>query len=252
MGFDVAAEAYDRFMGRYASLLAPQLAELAGIAHGERVLDVGCGPGALIGELVARVGAENVAAVDPSQPFVSAARARNPGVDVHLASAEDLPFEDGRFAATLAQLVVHFMADAEAGLREMRRVTAPGGTVAASVWDFAGSRSPLSVFWDAALELNPSAGDESGYAGARRGHLVELFGAAGLRDVEESELRVARRHDSFEEWWAPFEGGVGPAGGHLAKLDHEGRAQIRERCRELLPPAPFTLECVAWAARGTA
>jgi SAM-dependent methyltransferase len=252
MGFDVAADAYDQFMGRYSALLSPQLADLAGVEGGDRVLDVGCGPGALTGELVRRVGAESVAAVDPSEPFVAAARARNPGVDVHHAQADDLPFADGRFDATLAQLVVHFMRDPAAGLDEMRRVTARGGTVAACVWDFAGSRSPLSVFWDAALELDPTAGDERGYAGARQGHLVELFQAAGLSDVEASELRVARRHESFEEWWAPFEGGVGPAGAHLAKLDDEGRSRVRERCREQLPQAPFTLECVAWAARGTA
>ena len=96
MTFTVAAEAYDRFMGRYSVPLAPQLADLAGVAAGQRVLDVGCGPGALTTELVARLGPASVSAVDPSEPFVAAARERHPGVSVQRAAAEELPFEDRR------------------------------------------------------------------------------------------------------------------------------------------------------------
>jgi ubiquinone/menaquinone biosynthesis C-methylase UbiE len=135
MIFDVAAEAYDRFMGAWSAPLAPQLADLANVRSGQRVLDVGCGPGSLTAELVARVGPSSVSAVDPSESFVAAARARHPGVDVRRAQAELLPFSNGAFDAALAQLVVHFMADPVAGLREMARVTRPGGVVAASVWD---------------------------------------------------------------------------------------------------------------------
>jgi ubiquinone/menaquinone biosynthesis C-methylase UbiE len=118
-----AADAYDRFIGRYSRLLSPQLADVAGVRSGQRVLDVGCGPGALTAELVARVGASAVSAVDPSEPFVEAARERHPGVDVHRASAEDLPFANTTFDAAMAQLVVHFMTDPVGGLREMARVT---------------------------------------------------------------------------------------------------------------------------------
>src|SRR5258708_28218179 len=110
MTFAVPADAYDRFMGRYSVLLSPQLADLASVRGGQRVLDVGCGPGALTTELVQRVGPGAVSAVDPSESFVAAARNRNPGVDVRQASAEHLPFEDDAFDATLAQLVVQFMA----------------------------------------------------------------------------------------------------------------------------------------------
>ena len=153
--FEVAAEKYDRFMGRYSMPLAPKLVELAGIAPGQRVLDVGCGPGALTTALAERVGAENVSAVDPSAPFVAAARERNPGADVREAAAEQLPFGDDDFDAALAQLVVHFMADPRQGIREMARVTRPGGVVAASVWDHGGGRGPLSPFWAAARRFDP-------------------------------------------------------------------------------------------------
>jgi trans-aconitate methyltransferase len=90
VSFDVAAAAYDRFMGRYSRQLSPQLADLAEVRAGQKVLDVGCGPGALTAELVARVGSDRVSAVDPSESFVAAARDRNPGVAVHRAAAEAL------------------------------------------------------------------------------------------------------------------------------------------------------------------
>src|SRR6476661_783317 len=168
MAFDVAATFYDRFMGGWSMLLSCPLADLAVVRQGMRALDVGCGPGSLTTELVRRLGPEHVAAVDPSEPFVEAARARHQGVDVRLASAEALPWADGTFDVALAQLVVHFMTDPVAGLREMARVTRPGGAIAACVWDFGSGRAPLSLFWRAVLELDPSARDESDLAGAHR------------------------------------------------------------------------------------
>ena len=252
MSFDVAADAYDRFMGRYSVLLSPQLADFAGIQAGQRVLDVGSGPGALTAELVTRLGAESVTAVDPSTPFVEAVQARNPGVQVHQATAEQLPFADDAFDASLAQLVVHFMTDPVAGLAEMRRVTRSRGIVAACVWDLAGGRAPLSPFWRAAHKLQPAASDESALAGTRQGHLRELFEAAGLTQLEETELEVAVVHESFDEWWEPYTAGVGPAGGYVKSLSPDDQAKLREACREVLPPEPFTLASVAWAVRGRA
>jgi SAM-dependent methyltransferase len=248
--FNVAADAYDRFMGVWSNELSARFAEFAGIAPGDRVLDVGCGPGNLTSELVGRLGPEAVAAVDPSEPFVAAAKARHPGVDVRQAPAEALPFADRAFDVALAQLVVHFMSDAVAGLREMARVTRPGGVVAACVWDFAGNRGPLGPFWEAAHALDPGVVDESGLAGARRGHLVELLQAAGLRDTGEAPVAVDRAYEGFDEWWEPFTRGVGPAGAYVARLDESGKDDLRERCRSMLPGGSFTLTAVAWAARG--
>ncbi|HUQ23212.1 MAG TPA: methyltransferase domain-containing protein [Gaiellaceae bacterium] len=248
MTFAVAAESYDRFMGRYSVQLAAQLADFAGVQAGQRVVDVGCGPGALTGELVRRVGGDLVAAVDPSEPFVAAARARHPSVEVQLASAEELPFEDEAFDVALAQLVVHFMADPVAGLREMARVTRVGGVVAACVWDHAGDRTPLAAFWEAARELDPGVHDESDLAGARDGHLRELLEAAGLDSVEEATLTAELELASFEDWWEPFTLGVGPAGAYAKSLTDVSR--LRDRCRELLGSPPFTVSAVAWAARG--
>ncbi len=210
MTFTVPPESYDRFMGVYSVQLAPQLANLAGVESGQRVLDVGCGPGALSTELVRRLGPAAVSAIDPSETFVVAARERLPGIAVAQASAEQLPVPDDSFDAAIAQLVVHFMTDPVAGLAEMRRVTRPGGVVAACVWARAGRQSPLALFWEAARVLEPDVDDESGLAGAREGHLRELFEAAGISEIEDTALTVAVEHPTFEDWWERFTLSLGP------------------------------------------
>src|SRR3954465_7835337 len=161
-------------MGRYSEQLTAPLADLADVRAGQGALDVGCGPGALTRELVARLGAGSVSAVEPSPSFVAAARERHPDAPIEQASAEDLPFADAAFDAALAQLVVHFMRDPVAGLREMARVTRPGGAVAASVWDLAGGRAPISPFWRAAVAVDPHARSEMAVTGGRAGHLESL------------------------------------------------------------------------------
>jgi SAM-dependent methyltransferase len=252
MGFAVAADAYDRFMGRFSVPLAPLFAEFALTEHHRRVLDVGCGPGALTQELVRRSGPAAVVAVDPSGSFVTAMRERHPDVEVHEARAERLPFGDDEFDAALAQLVVHFMSDPVAGLREMARVTRPDGVVAACVWDHAGGTGPLNVFWRAVHQLDPGADDESDLAGVRRGHLGDLFRQAGLVRVEEDALTVRIGLETFDDWWEPYTLGVGPAGAYVAALDEPARMRLAEGCRSLLPTPPFELAATAWAARGRA
>jgi SAM-dependent methyltransferase len=250
VSFTAGPDQYDRFMGRYSGPLAPGFADFASVATGQRVLDVGCGPGALTQELVKRLGPSAVEAVDPSELFVAAVRRRHAGVHARQGIAEKLPFADQRFDAALAQLVVHFMADPVVGLREMARVTRSGGVVAACVWDHGGGQGPLSLFWETARELDPDVEDESELAGARRGALVTLLDAAGLQEIDESTLTAEIEHPSFEEWWEPFTFGVGPAGSLVARLDPTRQIQLRELCRQRLPPAPFVISARAWSARG--
>jgi SAM-dependent methyltransferase len=252
MSFQVAAESYDRFMGRFSRPLAVLFADAVGVRRGRRALDVGCGPGALTAELVERLGADAVCGIDPSPPFVEAARQRFPGLDVRLGSAEDLPFEDDSFDATLAQLVVQFMRDPVRGLAEMGRVTVPGGLVAASVWDHSGEGGPLSAFWAGVKAVDPAASDEGRRSGVRPGHLVRLFADAGLGRAEETTLTVLVGFPTFQDWWEPFTFGVGPAGAYLAGLDDATREAVRRRCEELLPPAPFQISASAWCVQARA
>ena len=249
MTFDVAADSYVRFMGQFSVPLAAKFVDVLDLHEGQRALDVGCGPGMLTSELVDRLGAESVSAVDPSPSFVAAASELLPGVDVRAAAAEALPFGDHAFDRTLAQLVVHFMSDPVAGLREMRRVTRPGGLVAASVWDHAGGGGPLATFWSAVRDLDPGARDEAALAGAREGHLAEIFQNAGLHAIESGQITVRRWYPSFEDWWEPYTLGVGPAGSYVAQLDETRRDAVAARCRELLPDPPFRIDATAWIAR---
>jgi SAM-dependent methyltransferase len=246
------ADAYASFMGRYAEPLAGIFAHHAGVDGRQRALDVGSGPGALTAELVRRLGASAVCAAEPSPTFAAAVRKRLPGVAVVQAAAERLPFADGVFDLVTAQLVVHFMTDAVAGLREMRRVTRAGGAVAACVWDYAGGRGPASVLWQAAGELSPQVPDESDLPGVREGHLVRLFAEVGLGELRPGTLTVAVRYPSFEHWWEPITLGVGPAGMYVASLDPARRAALRQRCQTLLPAGPVDIRASAWTVVGRA
>jgi SAM-dependent methyltransferase len=249
MSFDVTADAYLRFMGRYSEPLAHRFLEYADLPSGGRVLDVGCGPGILTGPLVERAGAGRVSAIDPSRSFVDATRARFPGIDLRHGAAEALPWDDDTFDAALAALVVHFMTDPVAGLREMGRVTRPGGVVAASVWDHAGGGSPLSLFWQAAVDVDPAAPHEGDLPGTSEGHLASLATDAGLGAVESSALTVHVHFTSYDEWWAPYLLGVGPLGAYVATLSDDHRRLLYDRCAALLPEPPFDQAATAWVVR---
>jgi SAM-dependent methyltransferase len=250
VSFNVASDAYEAFMGRWSRLLSTPFADFAGVATGMNVVDVGCGTGALTDELLRRVGPSAVSAIDPSASFVTALRGRHPDIDLHEASVERLPFDDGAFDAALAQLVVHFLAEPIAGLVEMRRVTRPGGVVAACVWDYAGNRGPLGVFWDAVLAIWPEVTGEASLAGTRDGHLVELFVAAGLQHVTQTVLWATIEHPTFEAWWLPFTKGAGPAGAFVTGLGSDERVRLRRECERRLSGGPITVTAAAWAARG--
>jgi SAM-dependent methyltransferase len=252
--FTAAVESYDRFMGRYATGLAPKFADAAGVRAGMRVLDVGCGPGALAVELAERLGEKNVAAIDPAHHFAAACRARIPGADVREGVAESLPWDDGTFDAAMCSLVVAWMSDADQGIGEMVRVTKPGGAVAAVMWDIPGGGLPmLSHFWRAAREIDPSIADgQPPRAGVREGDLVERFGRAGLEGVTGGTLETSVDYADFEDYWEPFTSGGGPASSAFyASLDAAGKANLRDSVRASLPDGPFTLPARAWLALGT-
>lgn len=246
MSFAVPADAYRRFMGRFAGPLARRFVVMLAPAPDTRVLDVGCGPGASTEALVQVVSPRQVCAVDPSALFVAAVRRRLPEVDARIATAERLPWQSAAFDLTTAQLVLHFLPDPVAGLREMARVTRPGGRIAASVWDHAGTRGPLAVFWRAVHDLDPGASGEHGMPGTAEGQLTDLCVAADLADVVAGALTVTVRFTDVDDWWDPFTLGVGPAGAYVAGLDDAARAALRRRCAELLPPGPFDVDATAW------
>jgi SAM-dependent methyltransferase len=254
--FRASAGAYDRFVGRYGRELATGLIDFSGVEPGMRTLDVGCGPGALAALLVERVGAASVSAADPSAPFVDACRVRLPGVDVVEAGAEDLPFPDDAFDAALSQLVVNFMRDGEAGVREMARVTRPGGVVTSCVWDYGGEMTLLRTFWDAAREVAPDRADAADEGvvmlWCAEGELAELWRSAGLASVRFGSLVASAKYADFEDLWSPLPTGVGPAGAFCKSLEDDDRAALRDVFRRRLGvgDGPFELTARAWAVVG--
>ena len=250
-----SAEHYDRHVGRYNAELARALISFAGVRPGQRALDVGCVPGALTRELATLLGQDHVAAVDPSPPFAEACRARLPGVDVRLASAEELPFADATFDHALAQLVVNFMADAPAGVTEMRRVTRPGGHVSAATWDYAGEMTFIRRFFDAASAIDPRAAavDEAvTMRYCKPDELHDLLASTGLVEIAISSAVPHAVYANFDDLWEPITGGIGPSGVYVRSLDEQAQRVLKDAYRALLGvgDAPFELTARAWLARG--
>jgi ubiquinone/menaquinone biosynthesis C-methylase UbiE len=249
--FDVSDTAYDNFMGRYSMRLAPLFADFAGVQEGWRVLDVGAGTGALTIELGRR--GVHAAAVDPSPSFAASLARRLPDVEVQQGPAEDLPWPDESFDASLAQLVLTFMNDAPRGVTEMRRVVRPGGVVAACMWD----RDGMEML--AAVHRTQRAFAESGETTEARtmyrsqDEIEGLFAGDGFADIQTELLEVDADYAGFDEFWDTFSGGVGPAGAWLKELSDERRAAARAELYRQLggPEGGFTLSGRAWATRAT-
>jgi SAM-dependent methyltransferase len=245
--FHVDEESYDDFMGRYSVRLAPLFADFAGAAEGQRVLDVGAGTGALTRELVAR--GATVVAVEPSPEFTRALRSRFPLMEVHEAPAEQLPFADDSFDIALAQLVVAFMADAAAAMRELGRVA---HRVAICMWGI----EEVQMF--AAIDRTARAiGAERAEQSARRyrtpQELHDLLAGAGLANVESCELDVIASYGGYDEFWRALNRQVGPAGAWLHGLDDERRGLAHDDLHRQLgsPSGPFELHGRAYGARAT-
>jgi SAM-dependent methyltransferase len=243
--FDVADNDYDNFMGRYSYRLGPVFANFAGVDPGEHVLDVGAGTGALTAELVRR--GARVAAAEPSPSFAQSLERRFPDVDVKAAPAEELPWPDETFDAALAQLVVAFMNDADAGIAEMLRVVKRGGVVAACMWDRE-QMDLLSTIDRTAATL----GIEGSHARSRyvsREGITSLFGD----DADIELLSVDASYTGFDDFWHAMTHASGPAREWIAALDDERRARAKDEFRRQLgdPKGEFTLTGRAWAVRVT-
>lgn len=238
-------------MGRYLPTLGVAFADAAGVESGQRALDVGCGPGGLTTVLVGRLGAEQVAAIDPSPPFVAACQARHPGVDVRQGMAEELPWSDDTFDATLGSLIAGFLRSPDAAAAEMARVTSPGGRVGLCFWEI--ERMPLiTTYWQAVFAVDPTARGEAELFGRRQGQLADLLAASGLVRVQESSLTTTADYADADDWWSSFTGGAGPVGAQYARMDDDQRARVRAGALSLLgePRGSFSLEAHAWCAVG--
>jgi SAM-dependent methyltransferase len=249
---------YERYVGRWSRRVAPEFLAWLGVPAGMRWLDVGCGTGALSAAILDRCSPASVAGVEPSGGFLETAK-ENLGARarLHQGSATAIPLGDASVDVVVSGLVLNFVPDQHAALREMARVAGPGGTVAAYVWDYAGKMELMRRFWDAAVELDPAAAalDEGARFPACRPEALEgLFAGAGLQHVEATAIDVPTAFESFDDYWGPFLGGQGPAPAYAMSLDAPARERLGERIKERLPIGPdgsIALIARAWAVRGS-
>ena len=250
--------AYERFMGRWSRKLAPLLVTFAGVDDGDAILDVGSGTGALAAALIEAFPSVRVTAIDPSDSYIRYATERVPErrATFEVGDAQAIHMADGVFDKTLSLLVINFIPNPTAVLREMIRVTRSGGVVAVAVWDYGDGMEMLRIFWDAAvaLDLTVASRDERHMPLCRRGELATLWRDNGLKQVEEEPMVIDLAFDSFEDYWVPFLGGQGPAGALATSLSEPERSSLEaELRRRLLGEAhdgPFTLRARAWAVKG--
>jgi SAM-dependent methyltransferase len=254
------AEAYQRFMGRWSGKLAPLLVEFSGVPGRGQVLDVGSGTGNLAFSIAKLKPQCDVVGIDPSKEYVAYAESKNSVPDrvkFRIGDAQQLQFPSASFEGGLSLLVFNFIPDRPRALRELIRVTKPGGSISAAVWDYAAEMRMLRTFWDAAGAVDPAATarDESHMPLCRAGELAGLWKLAGLTQVEDSALDMTMRFESFADYWDPFLLGQGPAGAYLRGVDETRRLAIRDEVKRRLnvtsEGAPLSMPARAWAARGT-
>ncbi|WP_192254080.1 class I SAM-dependent methyltransferase [Mesorhizobium silamurunense] len=254
------ASGYEQLMGRWSRRLAPKFIDFAGVAGGEKILDVGCGTGSLTFELVKSADLAEIQAIDFSPVFVQAAKERNtdPRITFQQADATALPFADDMFDRALALLVLHFVPDTGKAVAEMRRVVRPGGVVAAVVWDHLGGMPGMRMMIDTVAALS-----ESGRQMRNRycfqpmmqpGEMKRTFVEQGLADVTETELMIRMDYENFNDYWAPIGAGEGPLGKYMTTLDAAERQRVEAAVRDAYQAGrsdgPRSFANVAWACRG--
>lgn len=244
-------------MGRWSRVLAEAFVDFAQISEGTRVLDVGCGTGAVSFAAGRRIGNGSVVGVDLSSEYIASARSSAKGnCSFEVGDGQRLPFPNASFDAAISMLALNFMPDPDAAAREMTRVTRPGGLVAAAVWDYGGEMLMLRKFWDAVVEIDPLAEslDEKHLPLCAEGDLERLFHKAGMAAVQGGPIVIQTRFASFDDYWEPFAEGQGPAGAYVAPLSPDRRKMLRDKIESQLQASSggeIELSARAWAARGS-
>jgi SAM-dependent methyltransferase len=255
------ADRYDQYMGRWSRRLAPLFLDFAGVADGERIIDVGCGTGSLTLLIPGRANVSTIEAIDYEQQFVDALRQRNtdPRISARQGDACAIPFGDDQFDRALCMLVLHFVPTPERAVAEMLRVVRPGGIVAATVWDTFGGMPSQRMFWDTIAAIEPSALGRRSASLVRPmtfpGEMARAFRAAGLERITEATLTIRMGFANFDDYWVPLINGQGTLAAYLSTLPDGVPERVQNSVRQAYlsgqPDGPRSFASVAWAVKGT-
>ncbi len=254
-----SGQAYENFMGRWSRRLAEKFLGWMAIPPGKIWLDLGCGTGAMTRLILEGYQPKEIYAIDASEGFLAHARQtiRDPRVHFSLGLAQSLTLEAQSIDVAVSGLMLNFVPEPKAVLSELLKVTRPGGAIGIFVWDYARGMQMLRTFFDAAIALNPAAHEvDEGerFWVCREGNLEALVREAGLQQVEAASIEINTVFASFEDYWQPFLGGVGPAPAYTLSLNPAERQALQDRLRQTLPTADdgsITLTAAAWAVQGT-
>ena len=252
-------DSYDFLMGRWSKLMAPKLADFAGVSDGDHVLDVGCGTGSLTRALLDTGPDVKVTAIDGSEDFIKIGRhnVADDRATFVQGDAQSLQFADNTFDKSVSLLVMNFIPDAKSAVSEMRRVTQTGGTITAAVWDYSDGMEMLRHLWDEAATIDETAvaKHEGNMPLCREGELSALWSDSGLLNVDETGLIIQMDFVSFNDYWSPFLTGIGPSGSYVSNLDGSMQSTLKSRLLDKLAHGredePFSLSGRVWAVRGT-
>jgi len=250
---------YERFMGRWSSLVAEKFLQWLAIPPGLCWLDVGCGTGSLTKHILETQNPGKVISIDSSEQFILYAQkiVNHPSVQFSVDNAESLKIASGSIDAVVSGLVLNFIPDPEIAVQEMMRVTKHGGKIGIFLWDYAEGMQMLRYFWDAAVKLDDKAKEfDEGlrFPLCKKEELESLFRKSGLRDVEEIPIEINAYFKNFNDYWEPFLGNVGPAPSYAMSLEPKDRKQLEMKVRELLPfnkDGSISITARAWAVKGT-
>jgi SAM-dependent methyltransferase len=253
-----SGQPYEQFVGRWSRAVAKEFLAWLGAPAGQTWGDIGCGTGALAGAILATAEPRAVYALDRSAGFLAVARGAIPDRRAQFAAADatSIPWSSGLCDLAVSGLVLNFVPDPLAMVREMARITQPDGYVAAYVWDYRGGMEMLRHFWDVAAAEDPAAAalDEGArFPLCQPEPLEAVFQAAGLSAIAVRPIVVPTNFQNFDAYWAPFLGKQGPAPTYLASLGPETREKIRAALQARVPAAAdgsIALTAQAWVVRG--
>jgi len=249
---------YERYVGRWSRPVAREFLQWLAVSAGSQWLDVGCGTGALSQTILEVSEPAGITALDRSEAFVAFASSQitDERVRFEVGDAQTLRSDIGPFDAIVSGLVLNFIPQPDQALAGMKRVARTGGLVAAYVWDYAEGMQLMRHFWDAAVALDPKVSDideVKRFPHSRPEPMKELFQSAGFHHVEVIPIEVPTHFHDFDDYWAPFLGGQGPAPSYAMSLSEEDRSTLREKIRADLPvqsDGSIRLYARAWGIKG--